>query len=99
MSYILVWEFQVAPERRAAFERAYGSNGDWARLFAKAPGFLGAEMLADAEEGGRYLTIDRWDTRAHFDDFKRAFGAEYHALDVALEGLAERETPIGAFTG
>ena len=30
---VIVWEFRVRPGRAAGFERAYGPNGDWARLF------------------------------------------------------------------
>ncbi len=38
--YALMWEFRVSREGEAAFRRAYGPDGDWARLFAGAQGTL-----------------------------------------------------------
>ena len=95
--YVIVWEFRVPAERRAAFETAYGPTGDWARLFAQGAGFIAVELLRCAEEPGRYVTLDRWRRAADFDAFKRDFGAAYEALNVKLEHLKAREQRIGAF--
>ena len=95
--YTILWEFRVPPDRRDAYETAYGPQGPWARLFAKAAGFIGVELLRCTEQAGRYVTIDRWRSRADFEAFKRDFGADYAALDRQLEGMADSETPIGAF--
>ena len=45
MTYVIVWEFQVAAEQVEAFERAYGPDGDWAALFQRSPQFQGTEVL------------------------------------------------------
>lgn len=95
--YTILWEFRVPQDKRAAFEGAYGTSGPWARLFARAPGFVSVELLRCGDEAGRYVTIDRWRSHADFDAFKRDFGAEYSALDRQLEGMSESETRIGAF--
>jgi heme-degrading monooxygenase HmoA len=95
--HVILWEFRVPAARQAAFETAYGPKGDWARLFAQGAGFIAVELLRCTEEEGRYVTVDRWGSRADFDAFKRDFSAEYAALDRQLEGLAEAETRIGAF--
>jgi heme-degrading monooxygenase HmoA len=95
--YIILWEFRVPPDRRAAFEAAYGPAGPWPRLFARADGFVSVELLRCTEQAGRYVTVDRWRSRADFDAFKRDHGAEYTALDQELEGIADSETRIGAF--
>jgi heme-degrading monooxygenase HmoA len=95
--YTILWEFRVPPDRCPAFEAAYGPDGPWARLFGKAVGFIGVALLRCAEQAGRYVTIDRWRSRAEFEAFKREFGADYAALDRALEGIADSETRIGAF--
>jgi heme-degrading monooxygenase HmoA len=95
--YVILWEFRVAPERCAAFEAAYGPDGDWARLFAQGAGFIEVELLRCADEPGRYVTVDRWRSRADFDAFKRAFGTAYEALNVVLEQLKASEQRIGAF--
>jgi hypothetical protein len=41
------------------------------------------------------LTIDRWRTRADFEAFLAAHGADYQALDAATEGWTEVETKLG----
>jgi len=95
--HTILWEFHVPATRRAEFEAAYGARGPWAQLFARAPGFVGVELLHCAEQAGRYVTVDRWQSRADFDAFKRDSGADYAELDRRLEGMAERETRIGDF--
>jgi heme-degrading monooxygenase HmoA len=95
--HVILWEFQVPPARRAEFEAAYGASGPWAQLFARAAGFVSVELLRCAEQAGRYVTVDRWRSCADFDAFQHDFGADYAALDRRLEGIAERETRIGAF--
>lgn len=95
--YVILWEFRVPAERCAAFESAYGPDGPWGQLFAQAAGFLGLDLLCCGEQAGRYVTIDRWQSRDHFDAFKRDFAAAYAALDRELEGLAGAETRLGAF--
>ena len=95
--HTILWEFGVPAERRAAFEAAYGADGPWARLFARAVGFLSVELLRCGDDADRYVTVDRWRSRADFEAFKREFDAEYAALDRQLEGLSQREARIGAF--
>ena len=95
--HVIVWRFRVSPERRGAFESAYGSSGAWAELFRKQGGYLGTELLADKSDAGEYLTLDRWRSVADFDDFQVRFGEAYRALDADLEGLALEEVRIGAF--
>ena len=94
---VIVWEFRVKAEARAAFERAYGSDGDWARLFRRAAGYLGTELLRDAADSARYLTIDRWSSPAAFDDFRRDFAQEYEETDRRCAELTESETRVGIF--
>ena len=35
-----MWRYLVADEHRAEFEREYGSDGSWVRLFATGAGFV-----------------------------------------------------------
>src|SRR5215510_4892280 len=95
--HTILWEFRVPAARRAEFEAAYGARGPWAQLFAQGKGFVSVELLRCGDEAGRYVTVDRWQSRADFEAFKRDFGAEYGALDQQLEGIAEKEIRIGAF--
>jgi len=97
MSYDIVWEFHVPLTRKAQFVEAYRSDGPWAQLFRRASGFIETRLLQDTEVAGRYLTVDRWESCAAFEAFKRDFAADYNALDEQLEGLALLETRLGAF--
>jgi heme-degrading monooxygenase HmoA len=95
--HVIVWEFLVREGRQAAFEKAYGPDGDWARFFSRDVGYLGTELLADPDVPRRYLTIDRWVSREAHGDFSRRLKDEYEAFDQGFEGLTERETRLGSF--
>lgn len=94
MTYAIIWTYDIAPEHEAAFHAAYSSQGDWARLFARAPGFIGTELLS----GECYATIDRWESRAAFEAFQANHGEAYTALDAQLAHLTRAQQRVGAFT-
>jgi hypothetical protein len=96
MTYLVIWEFDVAVERRDEFESAYGPRGPWRDLFAPADGYLGTELVR-APSGSRYLTLDRWDQRVSYDTFMSSRADDYRVLDVRLEGIAQTERRIGDF--
>ena len=96
--FVVVWQFEVAEEKIAAFETAYGSDGAWAQLFRKSPEYKGTELLRDAYESGKYLTIDRWTSEEAFRAFLKQHDADYEALDRSCDALTEHETRIGAYT-
>jgi heme-degrading monooxygenase HmoA len=96
--FVVVWQFEIAEEKVAAFEAAYGAEGAWARLFKASPEYLGTELLRDAFIDGRYLTIDRWESEEAFRAFRKDHDAEYEALDRECDALTSGETRIGAFT-
>ena len=95
-THVLVWEFRVAPGRREEFERRYGPAGDWARLFARGHGYLGTQLLRDADDPDRYLTLDRWRSAAEWQAFRAMHAADYAALDAACEALTSAERSLGA---
>jgi len=95
--YWIVWSFDVKPAQVTAFERAYGPDGDWVRLFQRAPGFSGTELRCEADRPAHYLTIDRWRTRDDYNRFKDAFSVEYGVLDARCAALTHAERKIGAF--
>jgi len=66
-------------------------------LFSRSPDYHGTELLRDQDHEGRYLTVDRWTTRAAFEAFRTAWKAEYEALDRACGALTTSETPLGAY--
>jgi heme-degrading monooxygenase HmoA len=95
--YAIIWEFRPAEGRRDEFEAAYGREGAWARLFSRAEGYLGTDLVRDTADATRYLTIDRWRSRADYDAFRARFADDYAAIDAACERLTSAETLVGLF--
>lgn len=83
--YEIFWEYEVRPGQIAAFERLYGADGEWARLFRRA------------DRPTRYLTIDRWRSRASYEAFVQAAKPAYAALDCRGDALTVHERRLGAF--
>jgi heme-degrading monooxygenase HmoA len=96
--FVVVWQFEIAEEKQAAFEAAYLPEGAWAQLFRTSPEYLGTELLRDAYIPGVYLTIDRWVNEGAFRAFRKDHDQEYEALDRDCDALTSRETRIGAYT-
>lgn len=97
MVHARIWRFRPPQGREAEFAEAYSAGGAWARLFGKASGYRGTSLLAPAEPGGWWLTIDRWESAADFEAFDHEFGEDYRQLDASLEGVAGDEEFVGAF--
>jgi heme-degrading monooxygenase HmoA len=95
--YLAVWEFLVLPGRVDAFERLYGPDGEWVRLFQRAPGFIRTELLRDRGNPQRFLTLDHWESRRHWERFRLQFDVDVAALDARGAALTERETRLGEF--
>lgn len=95
MTHMRLWKFEVPEKQEAKFVTAYRSDGDWARLFATAPGFVRTELWNEGP--GIYLTVDHWESVTAFEAFQANFGEEYRRLDAQLEGVAGIETFLGAF--
>jgi heme-degrading monooxygenase HmoA len=91
----IIWRYEVLDEARPAFEATYGPTGAWARLFARAEGFAGTELLK--AEDGSYLTLDVWRTRADFDAFLVAHRTDYDALDRSTESWTSCEHRLGEY--
>jgi heme-degrading monooxygenase HmoA len=96
--FVVVWQFEIAEEKVAAFEAAYGPEGNWAKLFRSSPQYLGTELLRDAYVPGSFLTIDRWTSEEAFRMFRKDHDARYEELDRTCDALTQRETRIGAYT-
>ncbi len=95
--HVIVWKFEVPPEHAAEFCATYSNTGDWAMLFAQAPGYLGTELLQCADKPNWFLTLDRWRCPEDFRDFQQRFHQEYSALDARCAALTSCEHSMGAF--
>jgi heme-degrading monooxygenase HmoA len=96
--YTYVWEFQVPPHSQSEFERSYGANGAWARLFRRSPDYLETLLLKDRSTTGRYVTVDRWRSEESYLEFRTSFAQQYAELDRECERLTTGETMLGAFS-
>lgn len=79
------------------FERHYAASGAWAELFRKSASYQGTELLRDADNSRRYLTVDRWESEAAYRAMRERFAKEHEALDRECEEFTELERRIGAF--
>jgi heme-degrading monooxygenase HmoA len=91
----LVFVYDVSePEE---FERTYGAEGDWAGFFKEGRGYIGTELLRDVEQPGRYLVVDRWETREAYNDFVEAHRDEYMRRVDETVFLYDQELRFGTF--
>ena len=97
MKFTAVWEFHVSADKRRVFERAYGPNGDWAKLFRHGEGYIRTELIRDRDVPGRYMTLDFWTSRLAYQKFRRQNLAKYKAIDKRCEALTQSERCIGEF--
>jgi heme-degrading monooxygenase HmoA len=95
--FVAVWEFWVRPGVEAEFEKAYGPDGVWVRLFSADPAYGGTKLVRDVSAPRRYVTLDLWESRVAYEEFRRLHAEEYRAIDEVCEGLTEREAKIGEF--
>ncbi len=96
--FVVVWRFEIAEDKVAGFESAYGPEGAWAKLFRTSSDYLGTELLRDAYVPHSYLTIDRWTSEEAFRAFRKAHDSEYEVLDRACDALTSSETRVGAYS-
>lgn len=92
--YVIIWRYSVVTGKETEFRAAYGSDGEWARLFSSSPGFRGVELLA-LEGAGEHVTIDRWATEGDFLAYMAEHGRRYAALDERLADLTVSEDLVG----
>lgn len=92
--FIRVWRFRATSGKEAEFERFNGPDGEWARLFEKAPGYLGTRLRPVKRSPGEYEVIDYWDSRAAWDAFRRDSSDAYERLDREAESLTTEETLV-----
>lgn len=95
--YCYVWEFEVRLEHVEAFELAYGTGGDWVRLFRRDPGYIRTELLRALDSPTRFVTIDVWTSRQACLEFKQRHSAEFAAIDANCQAFTLRETLVGEY--
>ena len=95
--FVVVWEFLVRTRKRSEFERIYGPEGTWAKLFRSGKGYIRTELIRDVATPSRYLRLDFWMSRKAYTRFKTENRRKYHAIDEGCASLTEAEVLIGEF--
>lgn len=90
--YVVVWRFTT--DDPAAFEKHYGPDGMWARLFRCSDEYVRTDLLKGAES---YLTLDWWTSSAAYDAFRKEYAEEYADVDAACEAVTTFEEKLGEF--
>jgi quinol monooxygenase YgiN len=93
----IVWLFQAVPERVEEFAAVYGPDGGWVELFRQGTGYRDTELFQSRAKPAHFLTIDRWESRSAYEQFRRERGSDYARLDAACEALTVEEEFLGAF--
>ena len=96
--YLVAWEFQVRAGQESQFEKAYGPDGAWARLFRQGKGYLGTQLARNSDHPRRYVTLDFWDSPDSYTAFKQQHSAEYKAMDEGCEAFTESERELATLT-
>ena len=97
--FLIVWEYFAKPEMESSFEAAYGPEGVWVQFFRKGTGYRCTRLLSEMPQIRCYLTLDSWDSRAAYEQFRQSHAQEYAAIDRECESLMERETLLGTYEG
>ena len=96
MIYVL-WQFKPKPAKREEFERVYSSNGDWAKLFRRDPGYRETRLAREVSRKDVYLCMDVWSDLKSYENFKTLHRADYEKLDRECEALTDEEIALGIF--
>jgi heme-degrading monooxygenase HmoA len=95
--FVALWEYEVKPGSEERFEKAYGPDGDWVRLFRNDSHYHETRLVRDSFRRGVYLTMDFWESRGAYEEFMARHRAEYEAIDARGEELTVKERRIGMF--
>lgn len=93
--FVTLWEFEVKSGCEELFEQAYGPEGEWVRLFRRDARYRGTRLLRDVARERVYVTMDMWESREAYEEFREKFAAEYAEIDQNCEGLTIKENFLG----
>lgn len=93
--FVTLWEFEVKSGSEELFEKAYGPEGAWVRLFRRDARYRGTRLLRDVARERVYVTMDMWESQEAYEGFRAEFAGEYAELDAEYEEMTLSETQIG----
>ena len=74
-----------------------GRRAPWVRLFRRDKRYLGTRLLRDVGASRVYVTIDTWESRAAYKEFREKYAAVYAELDQECSGLTVAEKHLGKY--
>ena len=95
--YLLIWQFRIKSEFQHQFEKVYGPDGDWAEFFRKDANYFGTDLVRDAKDQNKYITLDYWASQSAYEEFRRRHAEAYKQIDEHCEQMTEEESALGAF--
>jgi len=77
------------------FEKAYGPEGAWVQLFRRDARYRGTRLLRDVAHERVYVTMDEWESREAYEEFRERYADKYTAIDATCERLTVKELCLG----
>ena len=93
------YRYRVHPQQARAFEHAYGQEGPWAALFRQHPGYRRTRLFRHKSDPQIYITIDAWESKQAYDEFRTEHADQYNRLDAKLSMLKLEEHLLGYYEG
>ena len=93
------YRYRVHPQQIRAFEHAYGPTGPWAQLFSRHPAYRRTRLFRHKSEPHVYITIDVWESKEAYDQFRAENADDYNRLDAQLTMLKLEEHLLGYYEG
>ncbi|HJW96737.1 MAG TPA: antibiotic biosynthesis monooxygenase [archaeon] len=88
-----IWEFHVKEGCERQFEAMNRRN--WPNFFMSSPHYRSTDIAKNLENSRIYLTVDKWDSREDFEEFKKAHRSEYDTIDSIHKELYESAKHVG----
>ena len=95
--FTVIWKYKVKKMFKMDFEKLYGGNGKWVKLFERGEGYIGTKLIRDVFDNWQYVTIDTWVSQNLYEKFLSENKREFAVIDAEGENLTESETKIGWF--
>lgn len=95
--FAYIWEFIVNENHLDEFLQFYKPDGAWVTLFRKDENFIRTELLHDAANPLRFLTIDYWQSQGARDEFRWRYADEFARLDEHCAAFTRAEHFQGDF--
>lgn len=72
-------------------------NGDWVKLFQRAPGYIRSDLYKDNSSATSYMTVDCWRAKKDYEYFFSRWMKDYKVLDQKCEAWTQSEALVAEF--